>query len=243
MTTSFVPESQLFPIQAIGKVKSPFDEKFAVPRQPGLTPSIISEVHVSQPFGTREAFAGIEGFSHIWLIFSFHQNLEQGWKAQVRPPRLGGNDKMGVFATRSSFRPNGLGMSVVKLIDIEFTRGSAILSVVGLDVVNGTPIFDIKPYIAYTDALPEAQSGYAPSPPDTREVHFTEQAILQLTRLTPETDLRQRQIAEALAQDPRPAYRKSKTVDSNEYGVGFAGLNFKWRVENHKIYVFAVTKI
>lgn len=243
MTSPHVSSTEVFPIHAIGKVISPFHEKFAVPRQPGLTPSVISEIHVKEPYGTKQAFEGLEAFSHIWLIFSFHQNKEQGWKAQVRPPRLGGNEKLGVFATRSSFRPNGLGMSVVKLIDIRFNRASTVLSVTGLDVVDGTPVIDIKPYIAYTDAIADAGSGFAQAPPDTIEVVFTKQATGQLEKLSMEPELRQQQIAEALAQDPRPAYRKRKKQDDNEYGVGFAGMNFKWRLENHKIYVFAVTKI
>ena len=230
-----------FPTQAIAIVKSPFTEKFSVPRQPSLTPSVISTIKMLAPFNNSDAFIGIEEFSHIWVMFRFHQNLEQGWKPQVRPPRLGGNKKLGVFATRSSFRPNGFGLSAVKLLDITSAQNDVQLLVSGLDVVNGTPVYDIKPYIAYTDAIPEANSGFAAAPPKTIAVEFTEDANNKLNLLATAPELTRKQVVESLAQDPRPAYRKSKPLDKNEYGVAFAGLNFKWRIKDNKICVFAVS--
>lgn len=231
-----------FPVQAIGKVYCPFTEKFAVPRQPGLTPSIISNIYIYPPFNSVNAFEQLEQFSHIWVIFRFHQNLDQGWRPQVRPPRLGGNEKCGVFATRSSFRPNGLGLSVVELREIIPEREQTILQVSGLDVVDQTPVYDIKPYISYCDALPSAICGFASSTPETVAVTLEDNAKEQLQQLVPDPDSIARQVAEALAQDPRPAYRKAKSSDDNIYGFSFADLNFKWRVYEDKICIFEVTR-
>lgn len=230
-------------VTPIAIVKAPFKEKFAIPRQPNLTPSVISKIVVPLPFGTPEAFAGLEDFSHVWLLFRFHHNLEQGWKAQVRPPRLGGNQKKGVFATRSSFRPNGFGMSVVPLLDICHDSNQVVLSVSGLDLVDGTPIYDIKPYIPYVDAIPDANAGFAPEPPEVMKVVFTPIATSQLQALSAVYDALEHQVKEVLAQDPRPAYRKTAKHDPHQYGTRFAEFNFRWQVVNHKIEVFEVLSV
>ncbi|WP_338293600.1 tRNA (N6-threonylcarbamoyladenosine(37)-N6)-methyltransferase TrmO [Planctobacterium marinum] len=229
-------------ISAIGQVKSPFKEKFAIPRQPNLTPSVISEVVVPLPFGTAEAFEGIEEFSHIWLLFRFHHNLQQGWKPQVRPPRLGGNQKKGVFATRSSFRPNGFGISVVPLVNVATTAQEVRLQVSGLDLADGTPIYDIKPYIAYVDAIPNAHSGFAPDAPQLMAVHFTTEALCKLKALSSDHKTIEVQVKEVLAQDPRPAYRKQAKQDAHQYGTSFDDFNFRWQVIDNKIEVFEVNK-
>lgn len=232
-----------YPMAAIADVHCPFSEKFTVPRQPGLTPSVTSIIKMREPYNKPEAFNGLSLFSHIWVIFRFHQNLANGWRAQVRPPRLGGNEKLGVFATRSSFRPNGLGMSVVRLNKIHVDGQNIELHVAGLDVVNNTPVYDIKPYISYSDSVPDAGSGFAPDPPKTVAVDLTPEAMQQLKKLSTSSDLIAIQIRETLSQDPRPAYRKNKILDENIYGVAFSGLNFKWRFIDDQIFVFDIVKI
>ena len=229
-------------LHAIGSIKTPFMEKFAVPRQPNLIPSITSQIIINVPYGVPEAFEGIEQFSHIWVLFRFHQNLDKGWQPRVRPPRLGGNKKIGVFATRSSFRPNGIGMSVAKLLQVDYNNEQTTLTVSGLDVVNDTPVYDIKPYIGYTDAPDNVSSGFAPTPPELIAVEFTPEALAQLNQLSDQASVLQIQLKETLAQDPRPAYRRNKAQDNNEYGVSFAGLNVRWQVRGGKIVVIAVTK-
>lgn len=239
--TLFNPvQQQNFPVEPIGKVVAPFTEKFAVPRQSNLTPSVLSQIIIHPPYGVPEAFAGIEEFSHIWLLFRFHQNLEQGWRAQVRPPRLGGNKKRGVFATRSSFRPNGFGMSVVPLISVESDAQQVVLNVSGLDLVNDTPVYDIKPYIPYADALPEARGGFADERPATLAVCVTPAAAQQLQQLSNNASALTQQVIEVLAQDPRPAYRKLADQDTNHYGTHFGGFNFRWHVQGDTIEIFEI---
>ena len=145
-------------LEPIGIVRSCFGSKFAVPRQPGLCPSAWGHLVFHEPYRSPEALRGICGFSHLWLIFGFHETLAQGWHPTVRPPRLGGNERVGVFASRSPFRPNGLGLSLVKLEGSDPT-GTLLLG--GLDLLDGTPIYDVKPYLAYAEAIPEATSGFA----------------------------------------------------------------------------------
>ena len=144
-------EINLKPICAIGIVRSPYREKFAIPRQPGLIPEAISELHLTEPFNTPDAVRGLESFSHLWVLFEFHQNNSHDWSPLVRPPRLGGNKKLGVFATRSSFRPNNIGLSAVRIKSISTQSQRVVIEVFGGDFVDGTPILDIKPYIPYSD--------------------------------------------------------------------------------------------
>lgn len=229
-------------IEPIGWVRAPFNEKFAVPRQPSLAPSVKSQIQVQPPYGVPEAFAGLEEFSHIWIWFRFHQNLDRGWKAQVRPPRLGGNKKIGVFATRSSFRPNGFGMSVVPLLGINAEKDGVILIVSGLDLVDGTPVYDIKPYVPYVDAIPEANGAFAGASPELITVRFSIEAETQLQTLCNNPQLLRAQVTEILAQDPRPAYRKQAKTDPNHYGTAFADMNFRWQVVEQEIVVTEVIK-
>lgn len=228
-------------LEIIAKVSAPFKEKFGIPRQPRLADAAISKVVFEPNFNSAEFVAGIEQHSHIWLLFLFHQNLEQGFKPLVRPPRLGGNAKVGVFATRSTFRPNGIGMSAVKLLQSETSGSQVILTVEGADLLDGTPIVDIKPYIPYSDSLPDATSEMAQEQDEQAlEVNFSEQAQTQFEQL----DLTQygklkALIIQVLEQDPRPAYKKSK-ADSKEYGIRLYDLNIKWQVNGQLCLVLSI---
>lgn len=210
----------------IGKIISPYQEKFAVPRQPGLAPSAVGYCELAGEAGHPDAVRGLEQFSHIWIVFQFHQTQEKGWQPLVRPPRLGGNRKVGVFASRSTFRPNSIGMSLVELIDIEHFQQSKTpitrLKVRGLDLVNGTPILDIKPYLPYVESIPEANAGYASeTPPAALEVLFTAHVETSIS-----ASLKQL-ITEVLQQDPRPAYQHGQT-SAREYGMALADKNVKF---------------
>ncbi len=170
-------------LQPIGIIRSPFKEKFAVPRQPGLVTIIEAELELLPFCNQREALRGLEDFSHIWLIFLFHQNLDRPWHPTVRPPRLGGNQRVGVFASRSPFRPNPLGLSAVELLGTEWKTSGSVLRLRGTDLVDGTPILDIKPYLPYTDSLPQATGAFALHRPATIAVNFSPQAEQQLEEL------------------------------------------------------------
>ena len=218
-------------LHPVGILHSPYKEKFAVPRQPGLVPSARARLELLPPCNDAQTLRGIEQFSHLWLIFQFHECAEQGWHPTVRPPRLGGNERVGVFASRSPFRPNGLGLSVVQLLGVHQQGSRLWLELAGIDLVDGTPILDIKPYVPYADSHPEARGGFAPDAPTPMAVEFSpeaEQAIQQAQRHYPEL---RAFIAEVLAQDPRPAYRKQND-DEREYGVHLHEFNVRWLVKN-----------
>ncbi|STQ14046.1 protein YaeB [Enterobacter cloacae] len=146
-----------FHFEQIGVIRSPYKEKFAVPRQPGLVTSGSGELHLIAPYNQADAVRGLEAFSHLWVVFVFHQTMDGGWRPTVRPPRLGGNARMGVFATRSTFRPNPIGMSLVELKGIRCQKDQVILELGSLDLVDGTPVIDIKPYLPFAEALPDAR--------------------------------------------------------------------------------------
>ena len=150
-----------FQFEQIGVIRSPYKEKFAVPRQPGLVINGGGELHLVAPYNQADAVRGLEAFSHLWVVFVFHQTMEGGWRPTVRPPRLGGNARMGVFATRSTFRPNPIGMSLVELKGIRCQKDQVILELGSLDLVDGTPVIDIKPYLPFAEALPDARASYA----------------------------------------------------------------------------------
>ncbi|HIF9058365.1 TPA: tRNA (N6-threonylcarbamoyladenosine(37)-N6)-methyltransferase TrmO [Photobacterium damselae] len=226
-----------YQIDPIGIIHSPYKEKFAVPRQPGLVPSARSEIYLQGDANAMEAVRGIEQFSHLWLLFLFDQNLEAGWRPTVRPPRLGGNERVGVFASRATFRPNGIGMSAVELKGVRQQDGQVILELGGVDLVDGTPIIDIKPYIPYSDSIADACGGFASEEPTKLEVIFTPQAQAQLAG--PRSTEYQAVIREVLAQDPRPAYKKNK-VDSKEYAVHLYHFNVKFTVQDSQVTVTTV---
>ena len=217
-----------YTFQAIGVLRSPFREKFGIPRQPGLVPEAESTLVLYPPFNTEECLRGLEEFSHLWLSFIFHATAEQGWQASVRPPRLGGNETRGVFATRSMFRPNPIGLSVVELLEVMDGEKGKILRLRGADVLDGTPILDIKPYIPYADALPQARGGFAPEKPATLTVQWSERAENDANSLTVTENLRAL-IDAVLAQDPRPAYRQQQN-DTHEYGVWLENINVRFCV-------------
>ncbi|MGF1753334.1 tRNA (N6-threonylcarbamoyladenosine(37)-N6)-methyltransferase TrmO [Vibrio makurazakiensis] len=216
-------------IEAIGVISSPFKEKFAVPRQPRLTPSATSRIKLIGEANSPESVRGIEQFSHLWLLFLFDKNIEAGWKPTVRPPRLGGNERIGVFASRATFRPNAIGMSAIELKGVTQDKGQTWLELGSADLVDGTPIIDIKPYIPYSDSIATATGGFAESEPETLEVNFSDHALKQLTSYPNARHVTQ-VIKEVLAQDPRPAYKKGKP-DSKEYAVNLFDLNVKFVVE------------
>ncbi|BEI22342.1 hypothetical protein L911_0799 [Vibrio fluvialis I21563] len=227
-------------IEPIAVIESPYKEKFAVPRQPRLVPSATARVKLLGESNCPEAVRGIEQFSHLWLLFLFDQNLQAGWKPTVRPPRLGGNERIGVLASRSTFRPNGIGMSAVELRGASKQGDQIYLDLGSVDLVDGTPIIDIKPYIPYSDSIADAQGGYAEAEPEQAEVTFSAAALETLQRL-PDGQVQQAVIGEVLAQDPRPAYKKNKP-DMKEYAVNLYDLNVKFMVNGNLVTVTAIER-
>jgi tRNA-Thr(GGU) m(6)t(6)A37 methyltransferase TsaA len=219
-----------FIFKPIGIIRSPYKEKFAVPRQPGLIEDGYGELLLQPPYNQAEAVRGLNEFSHIWVIFIFHQTLDGGWRPTVRPPRLGGNARMGVFATRSTFRPNPIGMSLVELRGIRIQGAEVVLELGSLDLVDGTPVIDIKPYLPFAESHPSAQAGFAQHAPiGNMPVYFSSLAEQQLLQsLSRHPNLR-RFISQVLAQDPRPAYRKTEQIE-REYAVWLLEFNVRWRV-------------
>ncbi|MGI2881864.1 tRNA (N6-threonylcarbamoyladenosine(37)-N6)-methyltransferase TrmO [Vibrio furnissii] len=227
-------------IDPIAVIESPYQEKFAVPRQPRLVPSARARVKLLGEINCPEAVRGIEQFSHLWLLFLFDQNLQAGWKPTVRPPRLGGNERIGVLASRSTFRPNGIGMSAVALRGVSKQGDQIYLDLGSVDLVNGTPIIDIKPYIPYADAIADAQGGYAEAEPELAQVTFSP-AVLEVLHRSPHGVEQQAVIHEVLAQDPRPAYKKNKP-DMKEYAVNLYDLNVKFTVNGNLVTVTAIER-
>jgi len=216
---------------AIGILHSPYKEKFAVPRQPGLVSSAKAELEMLPPYDDINAFSGLDEFSHLWLVFSFHKNKanDDSWSPTVRPPRLGGNKRVGVFATRSPNRPNSMGLSLVEFHGIIQRDGKLFLSLSNIDLVDGTPILDIKPYVPYADSIPEAKAGFAQVAPEINTlVEFTGQATTQLNALAIEYPNLKQLIIEVLQQDPRPAYKKAKP-DDKVYAMHLSDFNIKWQ--------------
>ena len=213
-------------IEPIGVIRSCFGGKFAAPRQPGLCPSAWGSLVFHDPYGSDEALRGIDGFSHLWLIFGFHQTLGQGWHPTVRPPRLGGNQRVGVFATRSPFRPNGLGLSLVRLEGVERSAPAApILRLGGLDLIDGTPVFDIKPYLPYAEGPLDATAGFASEAQPRLSVSVHEDARAAFEQLPARA---QDVLREALALDPRPA---TQTGDASRiFGADLCGSNVRFTI-------------
>lgn len=215
----------------IGQVNSPYKEKFAIPRQPGLVSSAKGTISLIGDANNAELVRELEQFSHIWVLFVFHGTQEQGWKTLVRPPRLGGNKKIGVLATRSTFRPNPIGMSVVKLDSIDIKNQQVILHISAIDLLDKTPIIDIKPYVPYSDSIPHANAGFAQTQPSSNlQITFNEQAQAALALHSinfPDLALFVEQV---LSQDPRPAYKQGKS-DAKIYGMNLYDLNIQWQMQ------------
>lgn len=214
-------------LDPIATVRSCFGEKFAVPRQPGLCPSAWGRLVFHPAFRSREAVRGIEGFSHLWLIFGFHETADQGWKPTVRPPRLGGNQRVGVFASRSTFRPNGLGLSLVRLEGVEMTSADApVFLLGGLDLLDGTPVYDVKPYLPYAEAIPEASVGFAGEAIPRLVVEVEDLARADFDRLPSRAKA---VVLEALSLDPRPATRAEDP--ERVFGASLCGCNVRFVIE------------
>lgn len=226
----------MFTFESIAYVRSPYHEKFAIPRQPGLVPSAQGRVVLTGPSNCEAAIDGLQHYSHLWLQFVFHATAEQGWRPKVRPPRLGGNTRVGVFATRSTFRPNPIGLSAVRLDGLCFEDEHWQLCISGFDLLDGTPILDIKPYIAYSDALSDSSASFAQQAPPTMEVEFSAQASQALRGRSQFAQL----IREVLAQDPRPAYKRGKP-DAKIYAVHLHNSNVQWQVIGERAVVTAVS--
>jgi len=227
----------------IGQVSSPYKEKFAIPRQPGLVSAAKGSITLIDAANNEELVRGLEQFSHLWLLFVFHGTQQQGWKPLVRPPRLGGNKKLGVLATRSSFRPNPIGMSVVKLDKIEQINKQIIIHISGLDLLDQTPIVDIKPYIPYSDNIMNAQAGFAQIEPDQLlNVTFSIQAKKDINQYQSKYADLSMFIEQVLSQDPRPAYKK-KQIDEKVYGMSLYDLNILWRISSNNTNEIEVTSI
>lgn len=216
-------------ITPIAIVRSPFKERFGIPRQPGLVDahgSLIMQPGFDDPI----MLEGLSEFSHIWVTFLFHGNTDQGWKKKVRPPRLGGKKQVGVLASRSPHRPNFLGLSVLKLESVQ-AKKPVLLNVSGLDLLDGTPIIDIKPYIAYSDSIPDAHCGFANDAPLAHhEVVFSAEA-LNLLKTQPDHEADEKLIRQVLALDPRPAY-KTRRISDRLFGMLLGKYEVKWQVEN-----------
>ena len=235
-----MPMTNSTTITPIGILSSPFKQKFAIPRQPNLAPAARGVIDLQPNFDTPDMVRDLEIYSHLWLVFGFHENEQQGWKPLVRPPRLGGNKKTGVLATRSTFRPNGLGLSAVKFEQIIIKDNRASIEVSGIDLLDGTPIFDIKPYIAYSDSI-DAQSGFAPDAPQLRNVEFSDLANMFISTNKTPTDFGHL-ITQILAQDPRPAYKQNK-IDDKIYSVHLYDFDVHWQVIDEIIVVTNICPI
>ena len=211
-------------MKIIARIHNDYEEKFGVPRQSGLVEQVISTVVFEPEYRVEEALRGIEAFSHLWLVWLFDRAERDTWSPTVRPPRLGGNKRMGVFATRSPFRPNPIGLSCVKLLDTVKTREGTVLRVGGADLMDGTPILDIKPYLPYADCRPEARGGFTESAPKRRVAVIIPESLRE--NLTNE----QAEALEAvLREDPRPAYQDDP---ERVYGFRFGGMEIRFRVQD-----------
>ena len=218
--------------EVIAHVKTCYGEKFATPRQPGLVDEAWGELVFEPRYRIQDSVRALEKFSHLWLVFVFHQAIREDWKPTVRPPRLGGNEKVGVFASRSPFRPNPIGLSCVKLEHVDLDQEDApILRLSGVDLVDGTPILDIKPYLPYADSLTHADGGFANEMPVKRNVHWEGAVAAELDDVTKSL------IENTLALDPRPAYQQDEL--GREYGCLIAGWNVKWAADNGAIVISA----
>lgn len=228
----------------IGYMCSPFVEKFGIPRQSNLV-NTTSYIKLIAPYDDINAFQGIEQFSHLWLLWQFHANDVKKsdnvvnkagiFQPMIRPPRLGGNQKIGVFASRSMYRPSQIGLSVVQLLEIKKVKNELRLYIQGADILDGTPIVDIKPYLAYADAIPDAVSGYAPDAPQILQVVWSEEASIQKQKLLNEnicTEQIFQELEQVLAQNPKPAYQKDP---ERVYGLSFANLNVKFQISEQSV--------
>lgn len=223
-------------IRPIARMHSDFPSKFGVPRQSGLVQELRSTIVFEPEFRNADTLRGLEGYSHLWLIWQFSETVRSDWSPTVRPPRLGGNVRMGVFATRSPFRPNSLGLSCVRLVGVEQTANQGtVVHVAGADLMDGTPIFDIKPYVSYSDCHPDALGGFTDTAGEfLLKVNFPE----NLLSLLPEE--KRSAAVGVLSHDPRPSYQRDP---ERTYGLPFAGFDIRFRVREDILTVCEVVKL
>ena len=222
-------------MKIIARIENDFSTKFGIPRQSGLVRSVLSRIVFEPEYRNPDALRGMEDFSHLWLIWEFSQARREDWSPTVRPPRLGGNTRMGVFATRSPFRPNPIGLSCVKLEKIEWqSEQGPVIVVSGADLMNGTPIYDIKPYLPYADSHPEATEGFAAG---TWERQLTVECTPDLLALIPEEQ--RLAVLDILAQDPRPSYQHDP---ERVYGMAYGGMDIRFSVDGRRLTVKEINK-
>ncbi len=215
----------MYKIEPLGYIQTCFPEKFGIPRQPLLSPSAKGQLLLLPPYNNPDCVDGLDQASHLWLTFVFHQHINDGWKPKVRPPRLGGNKKLGVFATRSSFRPNHLGLSVVKLDKVDINSGQVVLYLSGVDLLDGTPVIDIKPYIPYVDCIDNAVNTVAGQAPLLLDVVFSTQPDDFCKNYNANKELKLL-LTEVLQQDPRPAYQKAD--EGRVYKMRLLDIDVEW---------------
>ncbi|RLB87563.1 MAG: tRNA (N6-threonylcarbamoyladenosine(37)-N6)-methyltransferase TrmO [Deltaproteobacteria bacterium] len=231
-----------YPFKPIGTLHTCFKEKFGIPRQMNLVKKAPATLVFHPEFAREDAIRELSGFSHIWLIFVFHKAVTKNWPVMVRPPRLGGNKRVGVFASRSPFRPNPVGMSAVRLNAIETTARGPILHLAGVDILDNTPVLDIKPYLPYSDSIPEATGGFAPAAPESGfHINFSDKALGQCVLLGKKIPDLKSIITQVLENDPRPGYCSKITDEPDKiYGIRLFDFDLKWRVINGGIQVIAL---
>lgn len=223
-------------MKIIGHIETDFKEKFGIPRQSGLVKESRGRILFDKEYNVPEAFRGLEDFSHIWVLWQFSEAVRESWSPTVRPPLLGGNKRMGVFATRSPFRPNSVGLSALKLDGVEFSeKEGVVLHVSGADLLDGTPVYDIKPYLPYADSIPDAVGGFTESLEERRlEVEFPSDLLKRVNEGKREA------LRAVLAADPRPSYQNDP---EREYGMRFAEYEVRFKVEGKRLTVTEVEKI
>jgi tRNA-Thr(GGU) m(6)t(6)A37 methyltransferase TsaA len=230
-----------FTYTAIATLRGPYKQKFAIPRQPNLVQEAVGEVVFEKQYADSNSLRALEQFSHLWLIWHFHETSTQGWSPLVQPPRLGGKEKVGVFASRSPFRPNSIGLSVVRNLGSAEVDGKLVLRVGGIDIMDKTPILDIKPYVVYADSVADAKSGFANKQPGSqRPITFSASAAQALTACVANYPQLQDFIVAVLQQDPRPAWRVREN-DDKQYGMTIYDFNIKWQFSGDEIEVNAIT--
>lgn len=232
-------EQNEYALKVIGRVTSPFKEKFGIPRQPGLVTSSRGGIRLLEPYNNPQMVEGLDQFSYIWVSFIFHQIKNAQWKPRVRPPRLGGNETVGVFASRSPFRPNNLGLSLVSLSSIEVTEKDVIIHIQGHDLLDGTPVIDIKPYIPYVESKPDALSGFASASPEpVFEVCYSDEAEQQIRDNLELKTL----ITQMLSLDPRPGY-KNEENSGRIYGFRLSDYDVRWQIRDNVAMVLEIVML
>lgn len=233
-----------FNFKPIGIIRSCYSGKFGIPRQPRLVTAAESRLELLPEFAREEAFAGLQGFSHLWLIFVFHDCVGAGWKPTVRPPRLGGRRKVGVFASRAPFRPNPIGISAVENLGVDRNSSNLYLTLGGVDLLDGTPVLDVKPYVPYADSIPEAQAGFAAETPGRDwQVTFTAESLARIAAAQQRgyRNLK-RLITQILQQDPRPGYM-DRYPERTEFGMRLYDLDVRWVIDGAGVRVVCVEPV